>query len=50
MNDKIVEEIHRIREENYEKTKNMTYVERCRYIHKGSMEFLEIVKKYKKEV
>jgi len=43
MNDKIIDEIHKIREENYEKTKNMSYKERCRYIHKGSMEFMKIV-------
>ena len=48
MNNKIIDEIHKIRKDNYELTKEMTYEEKHNYIRKGCKEFLKLVDKYKR--
>ena len=50
MNNKYIEELHKIREENYENTKNIPFEKKQEQIHKGAMEFLKIVENAKKEL
>ena len=44
-----IEDIHKIREYNYETTKNMSLDERNQYYKKGASEVLEKMAKLKKE-
>ena len=49
MNNKYIEELHRIREENYENTKNIPFEKKQERIHQGAMEFLKIVETVRQE-
>ena len=44
-----INDIHKIREHNYEMTKNMTFQERKDYYSKGANKALEIMQKLKKQ-
>lgn len=48
MKNKYIDEIHKIREENYEITKDMSFSDKKAHIHKGAVEFLKLVNKNKK--
>jgi hypothetical protein len=39
MKDKVIEELHRIREEFYEKTRNLPFEEKLKRINLGAAEF-----------
>ena len=47
MDDKYIDELHRIRAENYEATKDLPFEQRQEHIHKGAMEFLRLVEQKK---
>ena len=49
MNNKYIEELHRIREENYESTKNIPFEKKQEKIHQGATEFLKLVEHAKQE-
>jgi len=49
MNNKYIEELHRIREENYENTKDISFEMKQEKIHQGAMEFLKIIESLKRE-
>ena len=49
MNNKYIEELHKIREENYENTKNIPFEKKQEQIHKGAMCFLKIVETARQE-
>jgi len=43
MADRIIEEIHRIREQHYEETKDLPLEERLERIHRGAEEFQKLI-------
>ncbi|GMO34372.1 MAG: hypothetical protein Pg6B_04730 [Candidatus Azobacteroides pseudotrichonymphae] len=45
MSDRIIEELHKIREENYEKTKNMTFEEEKEYTEKYALKITKLIEK-----
>ena len=45
-----IEDIHKIREYDYEMTKNMTFEERKKYYEDGANEFKRLLKKHKELV
>jgi hypothetical protein len=49
MKDKVIEELHRIREKNYEETKNLPLEERLARINQGGEEFQKLVDKARQE-
>jgi len=49
MNNKHIEELHRIREENYEHTKNVPFEEKQEKIRRGAAEFLKLVENVRQE-
>ena len=44
-----IEDIHKIREHNYETTKNMTSEEKKAYYNEGAEEVMRIIQEMKKE-
>ena len=49
MKDKVIEELHRIREKNYEETKDLPLEERLARINQGGEEFQKLVDKARQE-
>jgi len=43
-----LEDIHKIREYHYERTKDMSFEERAAFYHEGAKEFQEYLAKYKR--
>ena len=43
MKDKVIEELHRIREELYEETKDLPFEERLKRINQGAAEFQKLI-------
>ena len=49
MKDKIIGELHRIREQNYEETKDLPLDERWERIHRGAEEFKKRIDRARQE-
>jgi shikimate kinase len=49
MKDKVIEELHRIREELYERTKDLPFEERLKQINQGVAEFQKRIDRARKE-
>ena len=49
MNNKYIDELHKIREENYESTKNISFEKKQEKIHQSATEFLKLVERAKQE-
>jgi len=43
MNNKYIDELHRVREANYEETKDVSFEEKQKRINRGATEFLKLV-------
>lgn len=49
MKDKVIEELHRIREKHYEETKDMPFEEVAKRINQGAEEFQKLVDQAKQK-
>jgi len=49
MRDKVIEELHRIREEFYEETKDLSFEEKLERINQGAAEFQKLIERARQE-
>ena len=49
MNNRYIEELHKIREKNYEETKDVSFEKKQEQIHQSAMEFMKLVEHARQE-